>query len=82
MPNVNDSLYQDILEAYRRMSARAMELERELHNVKKDLIAARELLANVFDRYACAACSHGKTGPDCPCGFHAAGAYLDRMENP
>lgn len=41
---------------------------------------ARELLAKVFDRYACAACSHGKTAPDCPCGFHAAGAYLDRTE--
>lgn len=41
---------------------------------------ARELLAKVFDRYACAACSHGKTTTDCPCGFHAAGAYLDRTE--
>jgi hypothetical protein len=48
--------------------------------LRRERDEARELLANVFDRYACAACSHGKTGPDCPCGFYAAGAYLDRTE--
>jgi hypothetical protein len=50
--------------------------------LEKERDEARNLLANIFDRYACAACSHGKTSPDCPCGFHAAGAYLDRTEKP
>lgn len=40
----SDELYQDILEAYRRMSARAMDLERELHETKAKLRNCEERL--------------------------------------
>lgn len=54
------------------------ERNQELVNERNE---ARELLAKVFDRYACTMCSHGKTKLDCPCGFHAAGKFLDRTED-
>lgn len=58
-----------------------LELRQRLAKIEAERNEARELLANVFDRFACTMCSHGKTGPDCPCGFHAAGAFLDRTED-
>lgn len=55
-------------------------LRQKLAKAESDRNEARELLAVIFDRFACAACSHGKTSPDCPCGFHHVAEFLDRME--
>ena len=56
-------------------------LRHQLAKVEAERNEARELLANIFDRFSCTMCSHGKTGPDCPCGFHAVGEFLDRTED-
>ena len=54
-------------------------LRQKLAKAESDRDEARELLATIFDRFACAACSHGKTSPECPCGFHHVGKFLDRV---
>jgi hypothetical protein len=41
---------------------------------------AGDQLANNFDRFACAMCSHDKSPDDCPCGMKATGKVIDHIE--
>ncbi len=52
----------------------------ETEKLRSLLNRARERMAYNFDRYACAACSHGVSKNECGCGFKRTGEMIDEID--
>lgn len=48
--------------------------------LRRLLSRARERMAYNFDRFACAACSHGVSKDECGCGFKRTGEMIDEID--